>query len=194
MSRRLRVHLVDLVGPAVLAAAVVSVSVVSVSAQASRETVDKPVRISPWPCRLIAQPSLRKVIDEAWDRSDTVRRQCGELAEARAVVVLEWGASDSQSHAKTGMAIEGGAVAATVRIPPLGDTIVLLAHELQHVIERTRGIEVEVQAKRPGSGVWRAFGGYETQAAIDVSRQVAQELRENPKERRGLKTQPYKDP
>jgi hypothetical protein len=170
MSRRLRVHLVDLVGPAVLAAAVVSVSVVSVSAQASRETVDKPVRISPWPCRLIAQPSLRKVIDEAWDRSDTVRRQCGELAEARAVVVLEWGASDSQSHAKTGMAIEGGAVAATVRIP------------------------VEVQAKRPGSGVWRAFGGYETQAAIDVSRQVAQELRENPKERRGLKTQPYKDP
>jgi hypothetical protein len=183
-----------LVGRWAATVATIAAAIVGVSAQSNTPGADNSVRISRWPCRLIAQPSLRKVIDDAWDRSDTVRRQCEELAEARAVVVLGWGASDSQSHAKTGMAIEGGVVAATVRIPPLGDTIVLLAHELQHVIERTRGIDVEVAAKRPGSGVWRAFGGYETQAAIDVSRQVAQELRENPKERRGLKTQPYKDP
>jgi hypothetical protein len=193
MPLGLRVPRGDLVGAALVTAAVVGGPVAGLSAQSSRET-DKPVRISRLPCRLIAQPSVRKVIDEAWDRSETVRRQCEELAAARAVVVVEWGPSDSQSHARAAMGVQGGVVAATVRIPALGDTIVLLAHELQHVIEKTRGVDVETEAKRADSGVWRAFGGYETQAAIDVTRRVARELRETPKERRGLKTAPYKDP
>ena len=74
------------------------------------------------------------------------------------------------------MAVRGGVVVATVKLPPLGDIIVLMAHELQHVIEQTRGLDFPVEAKRAGSGVWLAFGGYETQAAVDVSRQVAKEL------------------
>jgi hypothetical protein len=53
---------------------------------------------------------------------------------------------------------------------------VLLAHELQHVIEKARGLDVEAEAKRPDSGVWKAAGGYETQGAVAVSRQVAAEL------------------
>jgi len=168
----------------------VASAAVGMSAQSSTRAGDKSVRISRLPCRLIAKPPARKVIDEAWDRSETVRRQCEQLAAARAVVMVEWGSGDSHAAARTGMAVEGGVVVATVRIPPLGDTIVLLAHELQHVIEMTRGVDVDAETRRPGSGVWRAFGGYETQAAIDVSRQVARELRENPKERRGLKTRP----
>ena len=55
--------------------------------------------------------------------------------------------------------------------------IVLMAHELQHVIELTRGLNFPVEAARTGSGVWRTLGGYETQAAVDISRQVANELR-----------------
>ena len=110
------------------------------------------------------------------ERSETIRRQCEELAAARAVVVLEWGAMDSQSHARTGMAVHGGVVVARVKLPPLGDTIVLMAHELQHVIERTRGLDFPVEAKRAGSGVWLTLGGYETQGAVDVSRRVAKEL------------------
>jgi hypothetical protein len=109
-------------------------------------------------------------------RSETMRRQCEELAAARAVVVLEWGVMDSQSHAITGMAVRDGVVVAVVKLPPLGDVLVLIAHELQHVIEQTRELDYAVEAKRAGSGVWRAFGGYETQAAIDVSRQVTREL------------------
>ena len=76
------------------------------------------------------------------------------------------------------MAVHGGVVAAAVGIPPVGETIVLLAHELQHVIEKTRGLDLDAEAKRSGSGVWKAVGGYETQAAIDVTRQVSSELRE----------------
>jgi hypothetical protein len=44
------------------------------------------------------------------------------------------------------------------------------------VIEQTRELDYAVEAKRAGSGVWLAFGGYETQAAVDVSRQVTREL------------------
>jgi hypothetical protein len=117
------------------------------------------------------------VVEKAMARSETIRRQCDELAAARAVVVLEWGAMDSQSHARTGMAVRDGVVVATLKLPPLGDTIVLMAHELQHVIEQSRGLDFRAESRREGSGVWLAFGGYETQAAVDASRQVAEELR-----------------
>jgi hypothetical protein len=112
------------------------------------------------------------------ERSEIIRRQCEELAAAQAVVVLEWGVMDSQSHARTAMEVRAGRVVASVKLSALGDTIVLMAHELQHVIEQTRGLDLRAEATRAGSGVWQSFGGsYETQAAIDVSRQVAQELR-----------------
>lgn len=180
MLLRFRVSGGDLVRRVLVTVAVSSGSFIAVSAQSLRQPAEKPVRISRWPCRVIAQPPVRKVMEEGWDRSETIRRQCQELATAGAVVVLDWGASDSQSHARTGMAVQGSVVVAEVRIPPLGDTIVLLAHELQHVVEKTRGLDLEAEARRAGSGVWQASGGFETQAAIDVSQQVAAELRERP--------------
>jgi hypothetical protein len=75
------------------------------------------------------------------------------------------------------METRDGVVVASVKVPPVGDNIVLMAHELQHVIEQTQGLDFAAQARLAGSGVWRSPGGYETQAAIDVSRQVADELR-----------------
>lgn len=146
----------------------------------SRHDSDRPARISRWPCRLIAAPTVRKLIDAAWDRSETVRQQCEDLAAARAVVVVQWGSGDSQTHATTEMAVRDGVVVATIRVPPFGDSIVLLAHELEHVVEKTRGVDFEAEVDRPGARVWRASGGYETQAAVDVSRRVAQELRGKP--------------
>jgi hypothetical protein len=159
----------------VVTAVVAASSFVGLTAQS---LTARPARIDRWPCRVVAAPTLREAFEEGWGRSQTIRSQCEELAAAGAVVALEWVAADSLSHAKTGMALRGGVIAATIRIPPVGDTIVLLAHELQHVIERTRGLDVEVEARRQGSGVWKAAGGYETQGAIDVSRRVAAELRE----------------
>jgi len=117
------------------------------------------------------------VIEKGMERSETIRRQCQELAAARAVVLLEWGAMDSQSHARTQIEVRAGVVVASVKLPPLGDVIVLLAHELHHVIEQTQSLDLRAEAKRAGSGVWQSFGAYETQAAVDVSRRVAEELR-----------------
>ena len=149
----------------------------ALAAQASPGATGKP-RIDPWPCRIVAAQTLRKAFEQGWDRSKTIRSQCEELAAARAVVALEWSRADSQSHANSGMSESNGAVAATVRIPPVGDTIVLLAHELHHVVEKTRGLDLEAESKRQGSGVWKTAGGYETQAAVGVTRQVSSELRE----------------
>ena len=131
-----------------------------------------------WPCLLVVRPTLDRVVDDGLARSPTFRRQCEELAAARAVVVMEWGRTDSQSRAISKMDVKDGVVVAVVSIPPVADAIELVAHEFQHVIERTRALDFEAESKRPASGVWRAFGGYETQAALDVGRQVAREVQE----------------
>jgi hypothetical protein len=158
--------------------AVVLLSIVRISAGSVAQTEDKPARVSRWPCRLIVKPTLLGVIEDGWERSPTLRRQCDELASARAVVALEWGAADSDSHARTRWGVQEGVVVARAAIPPVGNAIELVAHELQHVLEKVRGLDFEAEARRPGSGVWRAVGGYETQAAIDVGRQVAKEVRD----------------
>ena len=160
----------------VLALIVLSSSA-SALAQGVPQSAEPPAKAAPWACRLIPVPTVRPVVEKGMERSETIRRQCQELATARAVVVLEWGVMDSHSHAKTVMEIRAGVVVASVKLPPHGDFVVLLAHELQHVIEQTRGLDLRAEANRAGSGVWQSFGSYETQAAIDVSRQVADELR-----------------
>ena len=179
MALRLRGPWGYLLARLLVASVFAASSIAGPAAQSDPAVTDKPLRVDRWPCRIVpASPTLREAFEQGWERSETIRGQCEELAAARAVIALQWVAADSLSHARTGMALRGGVVAATIGIPPVGETIVLLAHELQHVIERTRGLEVEVEARRQGSGVWKAAGGYETQEAIDVSRRVAAELRE----------------
>ena len=160
-----------------LVAAILWASCRSALAGDAAQKAEPPAKPPPWTCRLVPISSVRSVVERGLERSETIRRQCQELAAARAVVLLEWGAFDSQSHARTVMEISDGVVVARVKLPPIGDNIVLMAHELQHVIEQTRGLDLRAEAKGVGSGVWESFGGYETQAAVDVSRRVADELR-----------------
>jgi hypothetical protein len=142
------------------------------------ETQGIRARVPPWPCRLVVKPTLLGVVEDGWETSATLRRQCEDLAAARAVVVLQWGSTDSQSRALSRMDVQDGVVVAHITIPPVSEAFELVAHELQHVLEKVRGLDFEGEAGRPGSGVWRAFGGYETQAAIDAGRQAAREARE----------------
>ncbi len=129
-----------------------------------------------WPCRVVVRPTLLGVFEQGWERSPTLQRQCAELAAVGAVVALQWGATESQSRALTHMEVRDGVVVAWIHIPPVREAIEHVGHELQHVLEKVRGLDFETAAKRPGSGVWRAFGGFETQAAIDAGRQVAKEV------------------
>jgi len=135
-----------------------------------------------WPCRLVVKPTLLGAMENAWPRSATLRHQCEVLAQARAVVMLEWGKTDSQSRALSQIRLDkDGVVVAVVSVPPVSDAAALVGHELQHVIETIQGLDFAAESKKPGSGVWRAFGGFETQAAIDAGVQIAKELRENKK-------------
>ena len=145
----------------------------------AQESSGRPVRLPPWPCRLVVKPTLLDVVVDGFKRSPTLQRQCDELAAARAVVALQWGTTDSQSRAISHMDLRDGVVVAWVHIPPVTEAIEYVGHELQHVLEKVRGLDFAAEAKRPGSGVWRAFGGFETEAAIDAGRQVAQEVRES---------------
>jgi hypothetical protein len=154
-----------------------------VSTGSEAQTEDQPGRVRRWPCVLVVHSPLLEVLEGAWDRSPTFRRQCEALAETRAVTVFRWGTGDSDSRARTHMRRQDGVIVATIVVPTGFDTVELVAHELQHVLERARGLDYQGEANRPGSGVWRAAGAqetYETQAAIDAGRQVARELRDTP--------------
>lgn len=149
---------------------------------------EQPGRVPKWPNVLVVPSSpLLEVLEDAWDRSPTFRRQCQELANARAVVTLRWGTVDSQVRAKTVMDRLDGVIVAMVSVPTGSETMELVAHELQHVIERIRGLDHRAEANRPRSGVWKVgsgHGSYETQGAIDAGRRVANELRDTPSARR----------
>jgi hypothetical protein len=130
----------------------------------------------PWPCRLYGLPDT---VEDGWKRSATFRQKCDELARTKAVVLLQWGSMDSQSQALTRMDVSKTGVLARVTVPPVSNAVALIAHELQHVLEKSRGLDFKAEAKRPGSGVWLAFGGFETQAAVDVGARVMKELLES---------------
>lgn len=154
----------------------VAASAAVVSAGSSKDG-QEPARVPVWPCRLVVRPTLLGVIENGWTRSATLRRQCEALAAARAVVALEWGRMDSLSHALTRITRnQEGIIVAKVAIPPVRDAVALVAHELEHVLEATRGLNFAEASEKPGSGVWKAFGGFETQAAIDMGNQVRREL------------------
>jgi hypothetical protein len=131
-----------------------------------------------WPCRVYGLP---RVVEDGWKRSAAFREKCEELAGKKVVVLLEWGSTDSQSRALTRMQVSETGVLARVTVPPVWNAVALVAHELQHVLEKSRGLDFKAEAKRSGSGVWRAFGGYETQAALDVEARVLKEIGETPR-------------
>ena len=135
----------------------------------------------PWPCRLVVEEPLLSAIQDAWRRSPTLQQQCRRLADARAVVRLEWGKSDSYTQAATRIGRDsGGVIVAIVSVPPVAKAIELVAHEMEHVIERVEGRDLPREARRRGSGVWETFGGrFESQRAIEIGRQVAREVEES---------------
>lgn len=135
---------------------------------------------------MVVKPTLRGVFEKAYPRSPTLQRQCRDLLDVRAVVVLQWGNSnDSLVRARTKMEIvDDGVVVAYVSVPPVSEAIQLIAHELEHVIELAHRLDYAAESNRPGSGVWETHGIYETQRAIDAERQVARELRDKSRDRR----------
>jgi hypothetical protein len=168
------------VGPEAVRRASVLTLVIGLSATDATASVtfEQPTaRIPVWPCRLVVKPPLLGAIETAWNASPTLRRQCRELADAGAVVLLEWGRFDAQTRARTRIGrTRTGTISAVVSVPPVDNVIELVAHELEHVLELVRGIDLKSEARR-SRGVWKTPGGFESQRAIDVGLLVAAEVR-----------------
>lgn len=155
-------------------------TIVAVPADSDAQAAAARSVMRPWPCRLVVEEPLLSVIEDVWRRSPTLQQQCRELADAGSVVRIEWGKSDSHTRAATRLGrASGGVVVATVSVPPVSHVIELVAHEIEHVIEWAEGLDLPGEARRRGSGVWESIGGFETQRAIDMGRQVAREVEES---------------
>jgi hypothetical protein len=131
------------------------------------------------PCRLLAHDHLRPLIDELWTRSVTFRQQCRRLAGARAVVLLH-GASAAETvwnaESRIGL-LDDGRVMARVRVRVGRESVEVIAHELEHVLERIDGVHLALDALRRGSSTTLAGGAYETRRATEAGRRVAKEVR-----------------
>ncbi len=125
-----------------------------------------------WPCRLVIAPDLRTSVELAWARSPTFRAQCERLAAAGILVVLRRAASvqaPRRAESLIGVAADGVTVA-RVLVPLNAETVELIAHELEHVLEYLDGV-----SDRHRSGVTLG-DGYETERAIKAGLRVAREV------------------
>jgi len=135
------------------------------------------------PCRVLAQGRLRPLLDELWARSVTFRQQCRRLAGARALVLLQ-GASAGETvwpaESRIGR-LGDGRVMARVRVRTGRESVEVIAHELEHVLERIDGVQLALDAMKRGSGTTIAGGAYETRRATEAGRTVAKEVRRSEK-------------
>ena len=130
------------------------------------------------PCRLLAQTHLLPLLDESWARSATFRRQCRRLADADAVVLLQGATADQtrwDGESRIGV-LANGRVMARVRVRRGRESIEVIAHELEHVLERIDGVHPAFGAASAGSGATVAGGAYETRRAQQAGRRVASEV------------------
>ena len=131
------------------------------------------------PCRLLAHAHLRPLLEQLWSRSVTFRQQCRRLAGAQAVVLLQ-GATAKETpwdaESRIGV-LDNGRVVARVRVRTGRESVEVIAHELEHVLERIDGVQLPLDALRRGSGTTLAGGAFETRRATDAGRQVAKEVR-----------------
>jgi hypothetical protein len=132
------------------------------------------------PSNLMIPADLRPVIDSMLRRSPTFRRQCLRIAEASGLtIVLQYFAWPTvHVRARTRITIRDGARRANVEIRPADDSVELIAHEIEHVIEQLDGVDLSTRAALPASGVHLcADGAYETIRAIRIGQAVADEVR-----------------
>jgi len=131
------------------------------------------------PCHLLAHESLRPLLDELWSRSATFRTQCRRLASAHAVVLLHTAtAKETPWNAESRIGVlSNGRVMARVRVRAGRESVEVIAHELEHVLERIDGVQLALDAARPGTGTTLAGGAFETRRATDAGRRAAKEVK-----------------
>ncbi len=127
------------------------------------------------PCRLVITEALRPSVQLAWARSPTFRSQCARLAQAGTIVFVHMAASVQirrQAQSVIGVTTDGATIA-RVLVRSSADTVELIAHEFEHVLEYLEGVD------HRRSGNMLSHDAYETDRAMDAGTRVAREVRES---------------
>jgi hypothetical protein len=131
------------------------------------------------PCIVAYDLALVPTLELLWQRSSTYRHQCEYLASRRAIVSLkldlrgiEYGHRAMSSVGR----LKDGRIVVQSRIGASGPLAELVAHELEHALEFSEGVNFLAGVAR--GNVWRSRGGrFETKRADDAGRQAAAEVR-----------------
>lgn len=124
----------------------------------------------------------RSIVQEMLRRSPTFRRQCSRIGRYRWLHVTV-GVSLSPARPAAGATTTitrnaFGGLEADVRLPPQGELVELIAHEVEHILEQLDEVDLAAMASRSGTGVYavREVGHFETDRAIAAGRRVASEV------------------
>jgi hypothetical protein len=139
------------------------------------------------PHQIWVSNALHDTVVDMWNRSPTFRRQCRQVAAARAIQVqirLDPNLlHDPNRNAFCDMvSYDTGALIARISVSPFR-LRELIAHEMEHVCERLEGIKVEREARLGHAGFYvmgHVERHYETDRAARVGRQVEAELTMSP--------------
>ena len=136
------------------------------------------------PPNLDIPDTYRSYVKSMLRLSPTFRRQCLRIANALGLTVVLrqfMTRPPERLRARTSFwTARDGRRYATVEIGPLDDQVELIAHEIEHVIERLDGVDLRARAALPGTGVHRCDGAddaFETIRATRAGLAVAQEVR-----------------
>jgi hypothetical protein len=119
------------------------------------------------------------------ERSPTFRRQCARIAQAVHLTVELRSESRAPRSTAAWTTIArrpaDGRLHAIVRLGPATNSVELIAHEIEHVIEQLDGVNLRHMASLRATGVQVCAGCaedqmFETRRAIAVGRQVAREV------------------
>jgi hypothetical protein len=139
-----------------------------------------PTAASGLPANLVVPASHRHVLQEMWEKSPTFRVQCERIARARGLIIrIHLFPSKARlANGSTHLVIKpGAALTADVYIGQHKRVVELIAHEIEHIIERLEGIDLSQVARRAPDVVWAsAEGEYETRRALRSGLVVASEV------------------
>jgi hypothetical protein len=137
------------------------------------------------PSNLAASQTYRPILELMLRRSATFRRQCLRIASQPHLVVglrpavVEW---RPRVRAQTRFfRTPAGNLVAAIEILPLTDTVELIAHEIEHVIEQIDGIDLASRSLLPDTGVRVAAGhpnAFETTRAVRAGLSVSRETQQ----------------
>jgi hypothetical protein len=143
------------------------------------ETIGSSTVVAYQPAAVVVDSKLRALIDDLLQRSTAFRRQWQRLTRVprlsiriELVHVHRVGAADAATEVSD---LPDGSLVAVVAIPGGVRLAELIAHEVEHVLERLDGVKVAARHALGDRSVRHGSGTFETARAVLVGQMVAAE-------------------